>query len=181
MLTKQQLEPSPVKRAEAISVGLAAYKKYALQVKNHDYVVIINMREPSYRKRFYIINSKNEIIRNHHTTHGINSSDTKDRAYAISFGNVVGSSKSSLGAMITGDTYVGKHGRSLRLHGLEKGINDNVLKRYIVIHSADYVKDAYIRQMGRAGQSNGCPALDPAVCQKVIDLIKGGCFVYIYY
>jgi hypothetical protein len=82
-----------------------------------------------------------------------------------------------LGSFITKGTYYGKNGRSLNLKGLDK-TNNNAFIRRVVIHKASYVTDGYILKNGRAGNSWGCPALDPAVCQDVIDLIKNGTFIY---
>lgn len=180
-MNKEDLDFNPAARAQAISKAWVEYEKYKDQTSN-DYIVVINMREPSYRKRMYVIDlNAMEVVRNHHCSHGVGSSNPRDRAYAINFSNVPNSHKSSLGAMKTGRTYKGKHGYSLKLHGLEKGINDNVEKRYIVVHSAHYVTNQYILRNGRAGQSHGCPAVDPYVCRKLIDLIKDGVFFYVYY
>jgi hypothetical protein len=141
----------------------------------------MDMTSPSYQKRFWVVRtSDHKVLREHHVAHGVNTSCKKDRAQACHFSNVVGSRMSSKGAMLTGKVYYGKHGKSLKLHGLEEQ-NNNVLRRHVVIHKARYVTDKYILRRGRAGQSWGCPALDPAVCSKVIDEIKGGTFVYIYH
>lgn len=155
----------------------------ALKYKNDaPYIAFIDMTQPSYRKRFFLysLDSK-EVVREHHVSHGVGSAKPSDKAYAVSFSNVNMSKKSSLGMMRTGKVYYGKHGRSLKLEGLEKGVNDNVYRRSIVIHSASYVADRYIKNNNRVGCSWGCPALDPAICNTIIDLIKEGGLLYIYY
>jgi hypothetical protein len=82
---------------------------------------------------------------------------------------------------LTGATYIGKHGLSLKLHGLEPGINDHAEERAIVIHAADYVSEDLARRQGRIGRSQGCPALRPAVARKLIDAIRDGTLVFAYY
>lgn len=145
-------------------------------------LVIVNMREPSYRKRLYVYDMASKThIRNHHCSHGTSSSDPRNKSLAVRFSNTPNSHMTSLGAMMTEDVYYGRHGRSLRLIGLEKGKNDNVYRRDIVIHSASYVTDKYIRVTGRCGCSFGCFAVDPAISNSLIDLIKEGTLLYCYY
>lgn len=139
-----------------------------------DIHVVIDFSKPSYEKRLFVYDKDDKLLRSHHVAHGVNSSDPKNRAMAVSFSNKPGSHKSSLGKYKTAETYYGKHGYSLKLDGLEKGINDNARKRYIVIHPADYVTDSFIAKNGRAGQSHGCPAIDPAISKSLIDMIKEG-------
>ena len=97
------------------------------------------------------------------------------------FSNDDGSHASSLGLFVTRDTYVGHNGYSLRMEGLEQGINDAALSRAIVMHGAAYVNPETGRQMGRLGRSWGCPALRAAVAKPIIDVLKDGQFVFSYY
>lgn len=97
------------------------------------------------------------------------------------FSNAQGSHQSSLGLFRTLDVYVGRNGYSLRMDGLEAGINDAALPRAIVMHGADYVNPDGGRRMGRLGRSHGCPAVRSAVAQSVIDALKQGQFVFAYY
>ena len=87
----------------------------------------------------------------------------------------------SLGAFLTGDTYIGKHGLSLRLNGLEKGVNDNCMERAIVMHAAAYVSDSLARTQGRIGRSWGCPAVRPEISRHLIEALQGGTLVLAYY
>ena len=180
-MKKDDLQYDEDAREEAIQAALKKYDKYKNQCDKDDYIVVFNIDEPSYRKRLYLYDLKaQKVIRHHHVSHGVNSSDPKDRAYAKYFSNEQGSHKSSIGAMVTGSTYRGKHGRSLKLYGLEAK-NSNVERRYIVIHRAYYVTNNYIMDRGRAGQSHGCPAIDPLICDSLISMIKGGTFFYVYH
>ena len=88
---------------------------------------------------------------------------------------------SSLGLYKTSITYKGKHGYSMRLDGLEKGLNDKARERAIVVHGANYVSHSYIKKNGRIGRSFGCPALPQELNAYVIDLIKEGSCFYIYH
>jgi hypothetical protein len=88
--------------------------------------------------------------------------------------------QSSPGFYKTAETYQGKHGYSLRLDGLETGINNHARDRSIVIHGANYVSEQFIRQQGRIGRSWGCPALPEELSGEVIDLIKDGSCLYIH-
>ncbi|MET0815286.1 MAG: murein L,D-transpeptidase catalytic domain family protein [Pseudoxanthomonas sp.] len=97
------------------------------------------------------------------------------------FSNSDGSHQSSLGLFYTGDTYQGRNGYSMRMQGLEAGVNDAAMARAIVMHGADYVDPDNGRRMGRLGRSWGCPALRSAVARPLIDVMKNGQFVFSYY
>ena len=182
MITGDDMLFSLAARNDAFNAANDYLHNNRVRLKRSDYMAIINMGEPSYRQRLYVYDRNGHIyIGAYCVAHGSGSSNPKDFAYATSFSNVNNSHKSSLGAMMTGDIYVGKHGKSLRLVGLEKGINDNVAKRSIVIHPADYVDDDFILDSGRAGQSWGCPAISNNDAKVLIPLLAGGCYVYIYY
>jgi hypothetical protein len=99
---------------------------------------------------------------------------------AKDFSNAPESNKSSLGFYVTKGTYMGKHGLSLRVAGMEEGFNDNAEARGIVVHAADYVNAARVNS-AYMGRSQGCPALPNELSAKVIDLIKDGSAMFLYY
>ncbi|MEO7438800.1 MAG: murein L,D-transpeptidase catalytic domain family protein, partial [Candidatus Binatia bacterium] len=101
--------------------------------------------------------------------------------FATSFSNDAGSKQSSLGLFVTAEPYVGQHGRSLRLVGLEPGTNDHALDRALVIHGADYVSATFAAAQGRLGRSLGCPALRSEVSAALIGEIQGGTPLFAYY
>ncbi|MCP4347210.1 MAG: murein L,D-transpeptidase catalytic domain family protein [Desulfobacterales bacterium] len=155
--------------------AIIGYKN--IKLKNKDVITIIDFTEPSFAKRFFVINLKQKkLLFNTWTSHGRNSGGT----YARKFSNKKGSKKSSLGFYKTAETYYGKHGYSLRLKGLEKGINHYARKRGIVIHGAGYVSKSFIKKYKRLGRSWGCPALPVQITKPVIDAIKDGTCLYIY-
>jgi hypothetical protein len=110
-------------------------------------------------------------------SHGRNSGEE----FAEKFSNKPESFQSSLGFYATAETYKGKHGLSLRLDGLERGINDKARDRAIVIHGADYVSESFIHQNKRLGRSQGCPALPQELTQEIIELIKDQSCLFIYH
>ena len=100
--------------------------------------------------------------------------------HAKKFSNVPESYMSSLGFYLTGETYIGKHGQSLRLDGLEEGINDNARLRAIVMHAAEYAEGSFVKHHGRLGRSLGCPALPDDNFKEIVDLIKDKSCLFIH-
>lgn len=143
-----------------------------------DVITIIDYRLPSTEKRLWVIDlASKQILMHSLVAHGKNTGDNM----ATRFSNENMSLQSSLGFYITGNEYVGKHGRSLKLIGLEKGINDAAMSRAIVIHGAHYVSDEYARTYGRIGRSFGCPAVPMGLHDTLIDTVGEGSCVFIYY
>lgn len=140
-------------------------------------ISIADFSQPSSRKRLFIIDLENyKVLFNTYVAHGVNSG----KEYANQFSNIPESNQSSLGFYETKNTYIGGHGYSLRLAGLERGINDNAEKRDIVIHAAGYVDESLIRSQGYIGRSWGCPALPEKLHKPIIDKIKDGSCLFIY-
>ncbi|WP_303311466.1 murein L,D-transpeptidase catalytic domain family protein [Hymenobacter sp. BT730] len=138
-------------------------------------LTIIDFSRPSTEKRLWVIDlSRNRLL--HHTlvAHGKNTGENMAR----SFSNRPGSEMSSVGFFITGQTYTGKHGLSLKLRGMDAAYNSNVMERAVVVHGADYVSEQFVRQHGRLGRSQGCPALPAGQSSAIIQNIKRGTVVY---
>jgi hypothetical protein len=141
-------------------------------------ISVLDFSQPSSQKRFYLIDlDTKQIIFQDYVAHGRNTGNLM----AEKFSNTPHSNQSSLGFFKTAETYHGKHGLSLRLDGLEKGINDKARQRAIVIHSAKYAEESFINKYGRLGRSFGCPALPAGHFEEIIELIKGGTLLFIYY
>jgi hypothetical protein len=160
-------------------LGMVGY--YSLQKEgalNKDLITIIDFAKPSTEKRFYTIDLKNMALRYHtYVAHGRNTGENM----ATSFSNIPHSNQSSLGFYVTGETYVGSKGYSLRLDGKEKSFNDRIRSRAVVIHAADYATETWIKRYGRLGRSQGCPALPPDVSREMIDTIKDKTAIFTYY
>lgn len=143
-----------------------------------DILTLIDFSLSSNTKRLWVIDlATNTILFNSLVAHGRNTGEE----FANSFSNAAESFKSSLGFYATGEIYNGKHGMSLKLDGLEKGINDNARNRGIVMHAADYVSNFFIKAHNRLGRSQGCPALPAEITLGIINKIKDKSCLYIYY
>jgi len=99
---------------------------------------------------------------------------------ATKFSNTNNSYQSSLGFYVTGEVYHGKHGRSLRLDGMDTGFNDNARSRAIVLHGANYVSYQAIKSLNRLGLSHGCPAVPLNLSNQIIDIVKDKTVLYIH-
>ena len=143
-----------------------------------DILTIVDYSLSSKENRLWVIDlKKNSVIFQSLVAHGRNSGNE----FAKTFSNKPESYKSSIGLYLTGETYYGKHGYSLRLDGLEKGVNSNARDRAIVVHGADYVSESFIKQNGRLGRSLGCLALSQELTKEVIDTIKNKSCLFVYY
>jgi hypothetical protein len=141
-------------------------------------LTVIDYSRPSTESRLFVFDlALGTLVRQELVAHGRGSGDNLARA----FSNRPGSYQSSLGLFVTLDPYQGEHGRSLRLEGLESGVNDRAFARAIVIHGADYVSRDFAARAGRLGRSLGCPALPSKSVNAVIDRIHGGTPVFAYY
>jgi hypothetical protein len=148
-----------------------------IKTKNKNIITIIDFTLPSTEKRMVVLDlARKQVLFHTIVSHGRNSGEK----YATSFSNKHGSYQSSLGFYLTENTYMGGNGFSLRLNGLEKGINDQAKARAVVIHGADYCSEAVIKSTGRLGRSYGCPALPREINDDVINTIKNGTLLYIY-
>lgn len=153
-------------------------KLYKAGKLKENVISIVDFSQPSTNKRLYVINLDNyELLYNTWVAHGMKSGKTMAQV----FSNKPSSNKSSLGFYITGEAYQGSNGYSLKLQGVEKGINDYAYRRAIVLHGADYVSEEWIASQGYIGRSKGCPAVPLEVCQPMIDQIKEGTCLFIYH
>jgi hypothetical protein len=161
-------------------LGMVGYYSLELNgsLNESGIISIIDFSKPSTEKRFYTIDlKKGEILFHTYVAHGRNTGENM----AKSFSNRPHSNQSSLGFYVTGETYVGSKGYSLRLDGKDPSYNDKIRTRAVVMHEADYVSESWIKRYGRLGRSQGCPALPKELSRKVIDTIKGKSAIFAYY
>ena len=145
---------------------------------NDSTLILIDFSLSGNAERFYVIDIPNKkILFTRLCSHGMNTGEE----YAEDFSNIEGSSQSSMGFYLTAETYDGNNGLSLRLDGQEKGYNDNARVRNVVIHAADYCSEEFIKDNGRLGRSFGCPSLPQENYEEVIERIKEGTCLFIYY
>lgn len=169
-----QLRYAVFKHAYAGYMKLLSEKK----LRNSGLLTVCDYTLSSNKNRLWLIDLKNKrVLLNTYVAHGQGTGEE----YARHFSNKEGSHQSSLGFYVTGDTYTGKHGYTLYLHGMDKGYNSAAYERLIVMHGAAYVSDDFIAGTGRLGRSWGCPAVSIDVAEKLIDKIKGGSCLYIFY
>jgi len=156
--------------------GFYALKAGGIVQKN--ILTIIDFSLSSTAKRLWVIDLDNgKVLFQSLVAHGKNSGEE----FASSFSNKGESYKSSLGFYATGETYNGKHGKSLRLDGLEKGLNDKARERGVVVHAAEYVSQSFINSNKRLGRSQGCPALPEELASEIIEIIKDKSCLFIYH
>jgi hypothetical protein len=141
-------------------------------------LAVIDFSLPSSEPRLWIFDlHRGRLLLEDFVAHGQQSGEN----LATRFSNVMGSHQSSIGLFRTAESYTGKHGYSLRMDGLEPGVNDLARERAIVIHPADYVNPDWIQTQGRIGRSQGCPAVRPEVARMVVDSLKNGQFMFSWY
>jgi hypothetical protein len=156
--------------------GFINLKQTNMLPQSSSVLTVVDFSLPSREKRMWIIDIANKSLVLHTwVAHGERSGfDIPDR-----FSDRVDSRESSLGFYLTDNVYMGDHGRSLKLDGLDEGFNINARKRSIVLHAAPYVCQEVIDQHGRLGRSFGCPAVSPDVIDEVIDTIKDKNVIFI--
>jgi hypothetical protein len=163
----------------ALMAGVKAYDHLREEGQDSQQLLtIVNFHKPSNKKRFWLINMK--------------SGNTDDFTYvaqgqntglniAKHFSNVPGTHESSIGVYLTGKPYYGIAGYSMHLHGLDKGFNNNVFKRHIVMHGAWFVSKNFAQKYGRIGRTYGCFGLSKKIAPKIIPKIKEGTVMVAYY
>lgn len=179
-LATQLLQQAPGLKAEVLRMALRATGCAAEQglVKRRNLLTVIDYSLPSSQPRLFVFDlSAKKILFRELVAHGKNSGGN----VASFFSNSPGSLATSLGLFVTAEPYVGSNGYSLRLKGLEAGVNDRAMDRAIVMHGAPYVSRAAVRALGRLGRSWGCPAVRKEVARKMIDTLRGGSPIFAYY
>lgn len=161
-----------------LALGAASCAVKSGVVKNPPTLTVIDYSKPSSEQRLWVFDLRSrELLYQELVAHGQGSGANM----ASQFSNEPETHRTSLGLFVTRDTYVGKNGYSLRLDGLDKGVNDRARERAIVMHGAPYVSDAFVKANGRLGRSWGCPAVRELVAREMIDTVKGGGLVFAYY
>ncbi|QGP50750.1 hypothetical protein PsalN5692_02221 [Piscirickettsia salmonis] len=176
---KTILAQAPTLSPQALKVSLIAYI-YALknQLTTSSIISLIDYSLPSTKKRLWVINlSTSKILFHTYVAHG----KSTGLILAKKFSNKNNSHKTSIGFYLTQSPYMGKHGLSLHLQGLDPGFNSHALKRHIVIHSAPYATARFIKQYGYLGRSWGCPAIPPKMLKPIINIIKNKTLLIAYY
>jgi hypothetical protein len=167
--------PTPID-ARLLARAMGSFQRHRAQVRVADVMAIADYSQASREKRFHLVDMVAGGTTSMLVAHG-RGSDPAHSGWLQAFSNADGSYASCSGAFVTGAEYVGKHGRSMRLDGLD-GSNSNALERAIVIHTAPYVTAAMARDMGKIGRSQGCFTVTEADLQQVLARMGGGRFLY---
>ena len=173
-------QQAPTLKHSVLELALEAHRTAASRglVPRSNLLTVIDYSLPSTQPRLFVFDlAAGKLLFHELVAHGKSSGENE----ANYFSNDPGSLASSLGLFVTGDTYRGGNGYSLRLNGLDKGFNDRALDRAIVMHGAAYVSEQAARALGRLGRSWGCPALRKEIASKVIDTLRGGSAIFAYY
>lgn len=165
-----------VVRPDLMRRALAALDRQGRRVPHRDRIAIADFAAPSGQKRFHLINLVDGSSTSFLVAHG-SGSDPAHTGWLTRFSNQPGSNASCEGAFVTDDYYVGKHGRSQRLIGLDP-TNNNALSRAIVVHAAWYSNPDMLRSHGMLGRSQGCFAVGDADLPRVFDRLGTGRMIF---
>lgn len=164
-----------------ISPGLLARAKAALEthrgeISNRDLIAVADFSQASRTPRFHLVDVAGGKVSSHLVAHG-RGSDPRHTGWLEHFSNGFGSNATSSGAYRTAGIYVGAHGRSIRLNGLDAS-NNNALGRGIVVHGAWYVSPAMAQGLGVLGRSEGCFAFAQSSLGEILDRLTPGHLIY---
>lgn len=170
---------APSLNRNVLKMALAAYQKARAEgTVKKSLLTVIDYSLPSSQQRLWVFDLyRNKLLYNTYVAHGKNSGMNVPHH----FSNSPSSKETSLGTYVTKSTYIGSKGYSLNLQGLEKGFNDNAYNRRVVMHGAWYVEPDFIKRMGRAGRSWGCPSVAASMARSIINTIKDGSVIFAYY
>jgi L,D-transpeptidase catalytic domain len=156
--------------------ALDALERHREKIVERDIIGIADFSQPSRVPRFHLVNLASGITTSHFVAHG-RGSDPAHTGWLERFSNEPRSHATSAGAYRTDTLYVGEHGRSMRLDGLDP-TNDNASSRAIVVHGAWYVSDEIVRHFGMLGRSEGCLAVANSSLDEVIAKLGAGRLIY---
>jgi hypothetical protein len=163
---------------EAWTHALAAHRQASLVGHTQSpLLTIIDFTRVATERRLWVVDV---VTRQVHLTEFVAHGQHSGGLWPTQFSNREGTNQSSLGTFITASTYIGVRGLSLRLKGVEPGINDNAWSRGIVIHGTPNVSEARARK-GTMGRTEGCPAVPTTSARRLIRLIENGVVVFAWY
>lgn len=137
-----------------------------------DMVGVADFSPASRATRFHIVDMANGRISSLLVAHG-RGSDPDHSGWVERFSNDPGSAATSSGVYLTAGEYQGKHGRSMRLKGLDP-TNSNAEERAVVVHGAWYVSPQMVADHGKLGRSEGCLAFSEADLPRVLEQLGPG-------
>jgi hypothetical protein len=175
--TATAMSASPMTiRPDLFRRALAALQRHGDRIPNRDKMALVDFDLPSAQPRFHIVDLASGRSRSLLVAHG-RGSDPEHIGYLTRFSNEINSACSSRGTYLTSDIYIGQHGRSRRLLGLDPS-NSNVEPRSVVVHAAWYVSPDMIAQHGKLGRSEGCFALSTSDLEDTLAALGPGRMIY---
>ncbi len=168
-------QPTLARAAADPAVVLAAkaeLERAGAHVTHCDVVGVADFGQPSRAPRFHLVDLASGRVDSRLVAHG-RGSDPAHTGWLSAFSNAPRSEATSEGRYVTGDYYVGHHGRSMRLGGLDP-TNSNAEAREIVVHSAWYVGPEVVRADGMLGRSEGCFAVSESDLPEVLERLGPG-------
>lgn len=172
------IDPESHIRADLLSDALGALDRHADKVERADKMIVVDYALHSSRPRLFIVDLRTGAVKSHHVAHG-SGSDRDHDGWLDSYSNTPRSNATSRGSYVGAERYVGKHGKSLRLDGLDAA-NSNARDRAIVLHAQPrYVSAAFLSQHGKLGRSNGCLVVYKSVLETVTSTLENGAFLYV--
>ena len=165
-----EIDPSLLRRA------FDALERHQGTISYRDFIGVADFSLPSRARRFHLVNLAEGSVRSHLVAHG-RGSDPAHTGWLERFSNEPHSNATSAGAYRTGSLYVGAHGHSIRLEGLDP-TNSNALSRAIVVHGAWYVNERVIGDFGMLGRSQGCFAVADSSLPEIMARLRPGRLIY---
>jgi hypothetical protein len=156
--------------------ALGALERHRNSIEHRDFIGVADFSLPSRAARFHVVNLAEGHVKSYLVAHG-RGSDPTHTGWLERFSNDPGSNATSSGAFRTGSLYVGAHGHSMRLDGLDP-TNNNAASRAIVVHGAWYVSEAMIGHSGMLGRSEGCFAVSNSSLGEIISVLGPGRLIY---
>ena len=156
--------------------ALGALERHQDTIASRDLIGVADFSLPSHAARFHLVNLGDGSVRSHLVAHG-RGSDPLRTGWLQRFSNEPRSNATSAGAYRTGSFYMGAHGHSMRLEGLE-ATNSNALSRAIVVHGAWYVSEAVLGYSGILGRSQGCFAVADSSLAEIMARLGPGRLLY---
>ncbi len=149
----------PLASSALLALARQGLARHSAAQPRADRVGVADFALPSRAPRLFLVDLEAGRVSAHLVSHG-RGSDPAHTGRLQRFSNAEGSFATSEGSYLTSSHYVGKHGRSMRLIGLDP-TNSNAEARAIVVHAAEYVSPAVARTLGKIGRSHGCFAVAP--------------------
>ena len=172
----ETIDPDRLIRPDLLEQAIGALHEHAAHASS-ERLVVVDYSLHSAQKRLFVVDLDTGLVNAFRTTHG-RGSDKDHDGYLEKFSDIPGSGASPEGAFLTAEKYQGRHGRSLRLDGLDE-TNANARRRAIVIHAADYAEPGMIDTYGRLGRSLGCIVFSRADLDAFMILVPQGTLIFV--